>query len=163
MSSRKFAVIFCPLYVPTYYLPAILSKKLTGSTMNLANLTQEEKDKINVDLAASGVAYMLKGTDSFDKKNTLESTRRTLDSMVKNGLLEKVSSYERRQNRHQGSSSSPGVRCVVSRYGLPDKCHLVKYENDGEDFIEGESALSEEWKFAFCTDREMICYFIFSN
>ncbi|EOX8043242.1 TPA: DNA polymerase III subunit theta [Proteus mirabilis] len=25
--------------------------------MNLANLTQEEKDKINVDLAASGVAY----------------------------------------------------------------------------------------------------------
>ncbi|MEX9810534.1 DNA polymerase III subunit theta [Providencia stuartii] len=26
--------------------------------MNLANLTQEEKDKINVDLAASGVAYL---------------------------------------------------------------------------------------------------------
>ncbi|QGW02633.1 DNA polymerase III subunit theta [Proteus terrae subsp. cibarius] len=25
--------------------------------MNIANLTQEEKDKINVDLAASGVAY----------------------------------------------------------------------------------------------------------
>ncbi|MCT0256071.1 DNA polymerase III subunit theta [Proteus mirabilis] len=25
--------------------------------MNLVNLTQEEKDKINVDLAASGVAY----------------------------------------------------------------------------------------------------------
>lgn len=25
--------------------------------MNLANLIQEEKDKINVDLAASGVAY----------------------------------------------------------------------------------------------------------
>ncbi|HHW3170196.1 TPA: DNA polymerase III subunit theta [Proteus mirabilis] len=25
--------------------------------MNLANLPQEEKDKINVDLAASGVAY----------------------------------------------------------------------------------------------------------
>ncbi|HID9527503.1 TPA: DNA polymerase III subunit theta [Proteus mirabilis] len=25
--------------------------------MNLANLTQEEKDKINVDLTASGVAY----------------------------------------------------------------------------------------------------------
>ncbi|AUT91586.1 TPA: DNA polymerase III subunit theta [Proteus mirabilis] len=25
--------------------------------MNLANLSQEEKDKINVDLAASGVAY----------------------------------------------------------------------------------------------------------
>ncbi|MBI6337753.1 DNA polymerase III subunit theta [Proteus sp. PR00224] len=25
--------------------------------MNLANLTQEEKDKVNVDLSASGVAY----------------------------------------------------------------------------------------------------------
>ncbi|MBG6028308.1 hypothetical protein I5F10_12710 [Proteus mirabilis] len=86
----------------------------------------------------SGVAYMLKGMDSFDKKSILESTRRTLDSMVKDGLLEKVSSYEKRQNKHQGSSSSPGVRCVVSRYGLPGKCYLVKYENDGEDFIEGE-------------------------
>ncbi len=86
----------------------------------------------------SGVAYMLKGMDSFDKKSILESTRRTLDRMVQDGLLEKVSSYERRQNKHQGSSSSPGVRCVVSRYGLPGKCHLVKCENDGEDFIEGE-------------------------
>ncbi|WP_163752211.1 hypothetical protein [Proteus mirabilis] len=86
----------------------------------------------------SGVAYMLKGMDSFNKKSILESTRRTLDSMVKDGLLEKVSSYERRQNKHQSSSSSPGVRCVVSRYGLRGECHLVKYENDGEDFIEGE-------------------------
>ncbi len=37
---------------------------------------------------------MLKEIDSFDKKNILESTRRTLDSMVKDGLLEKVSCYE---------------------------------------------------------------------
>ncbi|MCM2367222.1 MULTISPECIES: hypothetical protein [Proteus] len=86
----------------------------------------------------SGVAYMLKGMDSFDKKSILESTRRTLDSMVKDGLLEKISSYERRQNKHQGSSSSPGVRCVVSRYGLRGKCRLMKYENDGEVFIEGK-------------------------
>lgn len=78
--------------------------------------------------------------DSFNKKSILESTRRTLDSMVKDGLLEKVSSYERRQNKHQGSSRSPGVRCVVSRYGLCGKCRLVKYENDREDFIAGEFA-----------------------
>lgn len=32
----------------------------------------------------AGVAYMLKGMDFFDKKNILESTRRTLDS---NALL----------------------------------------------------------------------------
>ncbi|EML1985334.1 hypothetical protein KDA12_06205 [Proteus mirabilis] len=88
----------------------------------------------------SGIAYMLKGMDSFDKKSILESTRRTLNNMVKDGLLEKVSSYERRQNKHQGSSTSPGVHCVVTRYGLPGKCHLVKYENDGEGFIEGEFA-----------------------
>ncbi|HIH5820997.1 TPA: hypothetical protein ACYRPE_003329 [Proteus mirabilis] len=88
----------------------------------------------------SGVAYMLKGMDSFNKKSILESTRRTLDSMVKDGLLEKISSYERRQNKHQGSSSSPGVRCVVTRYGLRGKCRLMKYENNGEDFIEGECA-----------------------
>ncbi len=81
---------------------------------------------------------MLKEIDSFDKKNILESTRRTLDSMVKDGLLEKISSYERRQNKHHDSSSSPGVRCVVSRYGLQGKCRLVKYENDGEVFIEGK-------------------------
>ncbi|WIF71357.1 hypothetical protein QN092_15435 [Proteus vulgaris] len=86
----------------------------------------------------SGVAYMLKGMDSFNKKSILESTRRTLDSMVKDGLLEKISSYERRQNKHHGSSSSPGVRCVVSRYGLQGKCRLVKCKNDGEVFIEGK-------------------------
>lgn len=60
--------------------------------------------------------------------------------MAKDDLLEKIASYERRQNKHQGSSSSPGVRCVVSRYGLCGKCRLVKYKNDGEDFIEGECA-----------------------
>ncbi|MBQ0264846.1 hypothetical protein LHV25_12360 [Providencia rettgeri] len=86
----------------------------------------------------AGVAYILNGMDSFDKKSIVESARRTLDSMVSDGLLEKVSSYERRQNRTQGSSDSPGVRCVVSRYGLPGQCNLVKYEDNGEDFIEGK-------------------------
>lgn len=85
-----------------------------------------------------GVAYILNGMDSFDKKSIVESARRTLDSMVADGLLEKVSSYERRQNRTQGSGDSPGVHCVVSRYGLPGQCNLVKYEDNGRDFIEGE-------------------------
>lgn len=86
----------------------------------------------------AGVAYILSGMDSFNKKSIVESARRTLDSMVSDGLLEKVSSYERRQNRTQGSGDSPGVRCVVSRYGLPGQCNLVKYEDNGEGFIEGE-------------------------
>lgn len=40
----------------------------------------------------------------------------------------------------QGSGNSPGVRCIVSRYGLLGQCNLVKYKNKGEDFIEGECA-----------------------
>nr|WP_314264319.1 hypothetical protein [uncultured Moellerella sp.] len=86
----------------------------------------------------SGIAYILNGMDSFNKKSILESARRTLDSMVIDGLLEKVASYERRQNRLQGSGDSSGVRCIVSRYGLPGQCRLVKYENNENDFIEGE-------------------------
>ncbi len=49
--------VACPKFVPSIPTPCYTLQKLTGSTMNLANLTQEEKDKINVDLAASGVAY----------------------------------------------------------------------------------------------------------
>lgn len=86
----------------------------------------------------AGVAYILNGMDSFDKKSIVESARRTLDSMVSDGLLEKVSSYERRQNRTQGSGDSPGVRCVVSRYGLPSQYRLVKHEDDGYNYIDGE-------------------------
>ncbi|SUB99712.1 Uncharacterised protein [Proteus penneri] len=38
---------------------------------------------------------MLKGMDSCDKKSIIESTRRILNSMVKDNLLERASSYER--------------------------------------------------------------------
>lgn len=86
----------------------------------------------------AGAAYMLNDMNSVDKKSIVESARRTLDSMVIDGILEKVSSYEKRQNRMQGSGDSPGVRCIVSRYGPPGQCNLVKYEDNGEDFIEGE-------------------------
>lgn len=49
--------VACPKFVTSILPPCYTLQKLTGSVMNLANLTQEEKDKINVDLAASGVAY----------------------------------------------------------------------------------------------------------
>jgi hypothetical protein len=45
----------------------------------------------------SGVAYLLHGMASFDKRHQLESTRRTLESMVAGGLLERVTVYESRQ------------------------------------------------------------------
>jgi hypothetical protein len=35
----------------------------------------------------SGVAYLLHGMVSFDKRHQLESTRRTLESMVAGGCL----------------------------------------------------------------------------
>lgn len=87
----------------------------------------------------SGVSYLLHGTSSFDKNHQLESTRRTLEAMVKDELLEKVISYERRQDTTQ-SGDGKGVWCNCSRYGLPGQCNVVW--DDGDDrrpHIEGES------------------------
>lgn len=85
----------------------------------------------------SGVAYLLHGMDSFEKLHHLESTRRTLEAMVRDGLLERVNVYERRQNRTQAGSGA-GVRCMVARYGLPGQCVLIR-DNDGTDnAIDGE-------------------------
>ena len=87
----------------------------------------------------SGVAYLLHQLNSFDKKYQVESTRRTLEAMVKDGLLEKAISYERRQDTTQ-SGDGKGVWCNCSRYGLPGQCNVVR--DDGDDrrpHIEGES------------------------
>ena len=85
----------------------------------------------------SGIAYLLKGGSALDKKHHIESARRTLDSMVKDGLLERVTSYERRPDKTQGSAEAAGVRCKVSRYGLPGQC-AVGRDNGGSIAIEGE-------------------------
>jgi hypothetical protein len=91
-------------------------------------------------LDVSGVTYLLYRTaGTGSKSHQIESTRRTLESMVKDGLLEKVTVYERRINKHQASATSPGVRCMVSRYGLPGQCSVIRDDGDG-DFIEGECA-----------------------
>jgi hypothetical protein len=85
----------------------------------------------------SGVTYLIHGIESFNKKHMLESTRRTLETMVKDGLLEKTTSYEQRQNTTQ-SGDGEGVWCKCSRYGLPGQC-LVTRESGGKgDAIEGE-------------------------
>ncbi|EBC1279128.1 hypothetical protein G6T08_002064 [Salmonella enterica] len=88
-------------------------------------------------LDVSGVAYLLHGTESFKKRHQLESTRRTLEAMVKDGLLEKIISYERRQDTTQ-SGDGAGVWCNVSRYGLPDLCAVVRDSNGKNDAIDGE-------------------------
>ncbi len=88
-------------------------------------------------LDVSGVAYLLHGTESFKKRHQIESTRRTLEAMVKDGLLEKIISYERRQDTTQ-SGDGAGVWCNVSRYGLPGLCAVVRDSDGKNDAIDGE-------------------------
>ncbi|ECE7748626.1 hypothetical protein EUW85_04720 [Salmonella enterica subsp. enterica serovar Ngili] len=95
-------------------------------------------------LDVSGVAYLLHGAESFEKRHQLESTRRTLEAMVKDGLLEKIISYERRQDTTQ-SGDGAGVWCNVSRYGLPGQCVVIRDSDGKNDAIDGECVrLSEQ-------------------
>lgn len=90
-------------------------------------------------LDVSGVAYLLHGMGSYDKGYQVESTRRTLEAMVKDGLLEKSTSYERRQDTTQ-SGSGAGVWCNVSRYGLPGSCTVLRGDDGGKrEAIDGEA------------------------
>lgn len=86
----------------------------------------------------SGVAYLLHGMESFGKRHQLESTRRTLESMVADGLLDKVTVYEQRQNTTQGSANSAGVWCNCSRYGLPGQCNVMRDTGGADNSISGE-------------------------
>ena len=86
----------------------------------------------------SGVAYLLHGMESFDKRHQLESTRRTLENMVAGGLLERLTVYEQRQNTTQSSANSPGVWCNVTRYGLPGACQVMHDTSGAYNSISGE-------------------------
>lgn len=89
-------------------------------------------------LDVSGVAYLLHSMSSFDRRHQLESTRRTLEAMVGDGLLEKITSHEHRQDTAQ-SGSGRGVWCNVSRYGLPGSCTVLRDEGGKRDAIDGVS------------------------
>ena len=86
----------------------------------------------------AGVAYLLHGMGSFDKHYQLESTRRTLESMFAGGLLDKVTSYERRQDTTQ-SGDGKGVWCNCSRYGLTGAYIVLRDEGGKRDAIDGEA------------------------
>ncbi|MEE2244722.1 hypothetical protein [Klebsiella pneumoniae] len=81
----------------------------------------------------SGVAYLLHGMVSFDKRHQLESTRRTLESMVAGGLLERVTVYESRQVRRGGETNA-----MVVRYGLPGQCAVMRDNGGADKAIDGE-------------------------
>ncbi|EMA2754346.1 hypothetical protein U2H75_005216 [Escherichia coli] len=80
----------------------------------------------------SGVAYLLYGMDSHDNRYQIESTRRTLEAMVRDGLLERVNVYERRD------SVGHGVRRKVARYGLPGRSVVARDVEGRNGAIDGE-------------------------
>ncbi|ECA2558153.1 hypothetical protein UJ79_00585 [Salmonella enterica subsp. enterica serovar Muenchen] len=88
-------------------------------------------------LDVSGVAYLIYGSGVSDNRHWLESTRRTLEAMVRDGLMEKSTSYERRQDITQ-SGDGAGVWCNVSRYGLPGQCAVIRDSDGKKDAIDGE-------------------------
>lgn len=90
-------------------------------------------------LDLSGMAYLVQGLDYFDSRHHLESTRRTLEAMVRDGLLEKITSYEQRQDSTQ-SGDGKGIWCNCSRYGIPGSCVVVKDSGGKADAIEGEAS-----------------------
>ncbi|MDS0007171.1 hypothetical protein [Enterobacter hormaechei] len=81
----------------------------------------------------SGVAYLLHGMESFNKRHQLESTRRTLENMVSDGLLERVTVYEERRSEYDNT-----VHATVVRYGLPGTCQVVRDSGGADNSISGE-------------------------
>ncbi|EEC8803229.1 hypothetical protein E9K78_RS27670, partial [Escherichia coli] len=80
----------------------------------------------------SGVAYLLYGMDSHNNRHQIESTRRTLEAMVRDGLLERVNVYERRD------SVGHDVRRKVARYGLPGHSVVARDSEGRNGAIDGE-------------------------
>lgn len=86
-------------------------------------------------LDVSGVAYLLYGTGINDNRHWLESTRRTLEAMVKDGLLEKYRSRESRSITLGGETTA-----TVTRYGLPGTVSVMRDTEGTDGAIEGEFA-----------------------
>lgn len=68
-------------------------------------------------------------------RHWLESTRRTLEAMVKDGLLEKYRSREARSIVLGGETTA-----TVVSYGLPDTVSVVRDTDGAGGAIEGEFA-----------------------
>lgn len=84
-------------------------------------------------LDVSGVAYLLYGTSINNNRHWLESTRRTLEAMVKDGLLERYRSRETRSIVLVGETNA-----TVVRYGLPGTVSVVRDTEGAVNAIAGE-------------------------
>lgn len=84
-------------------------------------------------LDVSGVAYLLYGTGINDNRHWLESTRRTLEAMVKDGQLEKYRSRKSRSITLGGETTA-----TVIRYGLPGTVLVVRDTEGADGAVDGE-------------------------
>ena len=84
-------------------------------------------------LDVSGVTYLLYGTGLKDNRHWLESTRRTLEAMVKDGLLERYRSRETRSIVLGGETTA-----TVVRYGHPGTVSVVRDTEGAANAIAGE-------------------------
>lgn len=84
-------------------------------------------------LDVSGVAYLLYGTGINDNRHWLESTRRMLEAMVKDGQLEKYRSRESRSITLGGETTA-----TVIRYGLPGTVLVVRDTEGADGAVDGE-------------------------
>ncbi|EEW3296341.1 hypothetical protein JQD07_002224 [Escherichia coli] len=107
-------------------------KKETLSYFTPDNLAWVSVEIGNPPFDVSGVAYLLHGMDSFNSRYQIESTRRTLEAMVRDGLLERINVFERREG------AGDGVRRKVARYGLPGHSVVVRDGEGRNGAIDGE-------------------------
>lgn len=84
-------------------------------------------------LDVSDVAYLLYGTGINDNRHWLESTRRSLEAMVKDGLLERCRSREAR-SIVIGSETT----ATVIRYGLPRTVSVVRDRGGANNALSGD-------------------------
>lgn len=85
-------------------------------------------------LDVSGVAYLLHGTGINNNQHWLESTGRTLEAMVKDGLLERYRSREARSIILGGVMTATAT---VVRYGLVDNVSVVRNAEVPDDSVSG--------------------------
>lgn len=99
--------------------------------------TKEQADAIRLEAGeapfdVSGIAAALYGFDVQREDPTLyRSIRRTLDTMVKDGQLERI-----RVNEGRGAFGR--INSLVVRYRLPGTFTVVREDSPPADYIEGE-------------------------
>jgi hypothetical protein len=104
----------------------------------LSYFEPDNREWVKVEIGAppldvSGVSYLLHGTGLSKNRHWLESTRRTLEAMVKDGLLERYRSRETRSIVLGGETTA-----TVVRYGLPGTVSVIRDTDGADNAIAGE-------------------------